>query len=163
MDVIRPRDYYFWLFSCECGNKIVLNKTYVTKGLRKDCGCGFLESRYRLNKGEAAFNVLFNTYKTNAKRRSIPFKISKKKFRALTKNNCQYCGHSPATVFKRPKMNGNYVFNGIDRVDNTRGYVYSNICTCCETCNRAKLTMNKLAFLQWIKRVYLYNYGESHV
>jgi hypothetical protein len=57
---------------------------------------------------------------------------------------------------------GNYKYNGLDRVDNNRGYEKDNIVPCCETCNKAKLQMSLGEFLNWIKRVYNYTFKKEN-
>ena len=48
-----------------------------------------------------------------------------------------------------------YVFyNGIDRVDNNRGYEIENVVPCCTSCNSAKMDLSKEDFLCRIKRCY---------
>lgn len=150
---VRLLDY--WLFKCDCGEeKMILEKT-VKAGRAKSCGCFVHDSRHRLPKGEAACNVLWYTYKANSSRRNLEFSLSKEQFKELTKQNCYYCGVEPSQTVKRPKFNGNYLYNGVDRVDNSIGYTLSNCVTCCETCNRAKLEMSVETFEKWIKRVHL--------
>lgn len=45
-----------------------------------------------------------------------------------------------------------YIYNGLDRLDNSMGYCKDNVVSCCKTCNRAKWTMNKEPFIAWVKR-----------
>ena len=48
---------------------------------------------------------------------------------------CFYCG----TI---PKMNNRgFLYNSIDRVDNSKGYIVGNVVTCCKRCNLAKHIM----------------------
>ena len=49
---------------------------------------------------------------------------------------------------------GRYTYNGIDRIDNALGYVIGNVTSCCGTCNKAKATMGRIDFLDWVRRVY---------
>jgi hypothetical protein len=58
---------------------------------------------------------------------------------------CDYCGSLPDP------------YNGIDRVDNTRGYELDNVVPCCMDCNFSKYTRTREEFLNWIKRVYNHN------
>ena len=62
---------------------------------------------------------LYTIYGKNAHRRDLPFELSEQRFLDLTKSNCYYCGSTPATVVKRGK--DIYVYNGIDRKNNTIG------------------------------------------
>ena len=50
-------------------------------------------------------------------------------------------------------MNGVFIYNGIDRLDPTRGYIAKNVVPCCKTCNVAKLRMSREEFLNWVWRV----------
>ena len=59
----------------------------------------------------------------------------------------------------RRRGNGDYTYNGIDRVDNTRGYTLDNVVPCCFKCNRAKDTMTKEEFLEWVGRVATHSLG----
>lgn len=51
----------------------------------------------------------------------------------------------------------NYYYTGLDREDNTLGYLYSNLVPCCKVCNRAKSTMTRAEFLTWIGRAHLHS------
>jgi hypothetical protein len=48
---------------------------------------------------------------------------------------------------------GVYIYNGIDRVDNTRGYSIDNCVACCKQCNWAKRELPQQEFIDWIHRV----------
>jgi hypothetical protein len=53
--------------------------------------------------------------------------------------------------------NGNYIYTGIDRVNNSRGYEIDNVTSCCWDCNNKKRTMTKEDFFSWVKSVYEYS------
>jgi len=81
------------------------------------------------------------------------------KFIKLTKQRCFYCGVEPSYTRKRKYLGGkDVIFNGIDRVNNNKGYVKGNCVTACFKCNQAKHSMSKDEFLEWIKKVYEFNY-----
>lgn len=46
-----------------------------------------------------------------------------------------------------------YAYNGIDRMDNSKGYVDGNVLPCCSICNHAKHVMNYDDFISWINRI----------
>ena len=50
---------------------------------------------------------------------------------------------------------GPFIFNGIDRVENTIGYEMDNVVTSCFKCNRAKNVMPAQEFLELAERIYL--------
>lgn len=89
--------------------------------------------------------------------------MTKKEFETLTKSNCFYCGVAPKTkVWSDLKQVNNtesstYTYNGIDRVNNNKGYVFNNCVSCCKECNRAKYNMSYTDFMKWINRLVNYN------
>jgi hypothetical protein len=42
---------------------------------------------------------------------------------------------------------------GIDRRDNSVGYLISNCAPCCKNCNLAKRDMSEAEFLRWVARI----------
>lgn len=74
----------------------------------------------------------------------------------MTSSECFYCGSAPVRVknFRGAKSeHAAYVFNGIDRVDNARGYVADNCVACCTRCNVAKGTLTQEAFLRMARAI----------
>jgi len=45
-------------------------------------------------------------------------------------------------------------YNGIDRVDNSRGYESGNVVSCCGVCNMLKHVLSKEEFLARIEKIY---------
>lgn len=74
--------------------------------------------------------VGYSNYISSAKQRNIVFELNKPAFDTLVSGNCYLCG----------KMSDATHCNGIDRFDNTIGYIESNCKTCCHTCNMMKHT-----------------------
>lgn len=111
----------------------------------------------KLPEGIAARNRLFYYYKKGAKRKNLEFELTIEQFERLTKSNCFYCGVKPSNsmlneVIKK-RMNGDYIYNGIDRVDNTRGYVIDNVIPCCSKCNYMKNSSEVSEFLEHILKI----------
>lgn len=73
-------------------------------------------------------------------------------FFRLVSLECFYCGSSPAREIKG-HLNGGFVYNGLDRVDNNLGYTLENVVTCCMTCNEAKRAKPYGEFVEWIGRL----------
>jgi hypothetical protein len=80
--------------------------------------------------------------------------LSKAQARDLFQAPCTYCGNSPVIHFRAKGLNGHFDHNGIDRLDNNRGYTPSNARTACWRCNEGKNTLSVEAFADWICRVY---------
>lgn len=80
---------------------------------------------------------LYKRYLRSARDKNIYFDITLERFNALTKKLCAYCERPPL------QRSGDYMYNGLDRVDNERGYTESNLSPCCQECNAIK--SNRLA------------------
>lgn len=110
---------------------------------------------YRKDIGEASFNNLYHNYKNNAKNRGLIFDINKEELKKLTKQRCHYCNAEPSNICKERNGGGNYIYNGIDRVDNTIGYLISNCVSCCAICNIMKRHHTVEEFKEQILRIYI--------
>ncbi len=115
---------------------------------------GIKNSTIHLPIYEASFNELLSHYKYHAKNRNLTWDLTKEEFRFLTKQNCFYCGKIPSHKSRKDKrFNGIYIYNGIDRIDNNKGYIKENVVPCCGICNKAKGSRSYDEFIAWIKRV----------
>lgn len=80
-------------------------------------------------------------YSKDAERRGISFDLTYDQFLALSfLHQCAYCGE-PACVL------------GIDRLDNTIGYILSNCRPCCSACSSAKLDRTAAEFISHAIRI----------
>lgn len=116
-------------------------------------------ARLKLVGVEANLRSLYSVYKRSARKRSHAFKVSLEMFTAMISDDCYLCGSPPSGVYihnyKRPEyVNNPLVYNGLDRLDNSKGYVVSNLSTCCGNCNMAKKKLSISEFLEHIKKVY---------
>jgi hypothetical protein len=73
-------------------------------------------------------HVEYGTYKFSANKRQHEFSISKSFFNEKIKESCYLCGKKSTDIHK----------NGLDRFDSNKGYIESNIKTCCGNCNFIK-------------------------
>jgi hypothetical protein len=106
---------------------------------------------------------LYNNYKQRSRKNGLDFFLTKEEFSEITKKDCAYCGIYPSQRFKNDQLNGSYVYNGIDRVDSSKGYVLGNVNPCCKVCNKAKLDMPLKEFQEWIDRLVAFQNPESPV
>jgi hypothetical protein len=76
----------------------------------------------------------YRMYIKSAKNRGIELKLTKEQVIFMSTIVCVYCG----------EMNEKG-FNGIDRIDNNKGYIIGNVLPCCSVCNfmRQTLDINK--------------------
>jgi len=147
-----------WRCQCSCGNQKTIPGARLRGGHTRSCGCLVKETARKLNVlpfGEAAQNNLYLKYKRCAKIRGYEWGISKVEFLRICQQKCAYCGILPSQISRTTsEINGNFLYNGIDRVDNSVGYYSGNVVPCCKVCNIAKSTQTLGQFTDWIRRVY---------
>jgi hypothetical protein len=149
--------YANWLCECDCGNKVIISYhgLVITKTL--SCGCYAKEVARRihsLDEGESAFNLILQTYKRSAKKRNLDFLLSEDEFKNITQSNCFYCVCETKKPTYGKYKNGNYICNGIDRLDSNLGYTSENSVPCCSKCNFAKKRMTYDEFMDWVRLIY---------
>lgn len=144
-----------WLCQCDCGIKIVVLADSLRRGNTRSCGCLHKET-VSLSDGEAGFNALFTSYRRAARKRSLNWNLTKSQVRTIVLQPCRYCNSEPSQTSYTHGMNGVFLYNGIDRIDNEQGYIESNVAPCCKTCNYAKHGMSTEEFADWISRAYSY-------
>ncbi len=109
------------------------------------------------NKKKGHGHVL-KLYRTNARVGHRAWNLLDSHFYRLLVQDCFYCGAAP---LKRHihnhgsnKRTVSEPYNGIDRVDNTKGYILNNVVTCCKNCNMMKAALTQTQFLTNVKRIY---------
>ena len=149
-----------WLCKCSCGKEIVLNTGALTSGNSKSCGCLHNElsaeigrkSRHKVANVDAGYKSIMSSYKGNARNRNLVFDLSLDEFKELILSNCHYCGSLPTNLYSKSYYNVTY--NGIDRIDNSIGYIKNNVVPCCKMCNVAKNNNSHEDFMKWILRIF---------
>ena len=110
--------------------------------------------RERNYKAEAFTNkhVIWNHYVKGAKKRGIPFSLSKTLFQELIVKPCFYCDH-----YKEDEV------NGVDRLNNQEGYIEENVVSCCETCNVLKGSQHPQEFIDKIQAIHFYQLAKQPI
>lgn len=96
----------------------------------------FYKKKREENQAISEIRKRYCSYSNFAKEKNREFLISFNFFTNLVKSPCFYCGDFSKTNI-----------NGIDRTDNSIGYIESNCVSCCWTCNRMKNSLGKEEFL----------------
>lgn len=154
-----------WLCRCVCGNERIIESSSLVKGKSRSCGCLQREAikAKALPYGTSAFNKRVDSYKRAARERCLSWELSIEEVRSLFSQNCSYCGHPPSNVAgggsKGHQYNGVFVYSGIDRVDNSKGYLSSNVVPSCKMCNRAKSRKSYEVFTNWLSKISRYAKG----
>ena len=161
-----------WWCRCECGTERQIAQYPLTNGDTKSCGClrkdriptlvVAAQVANRLPVQLRNTHKLFSQFQTQAKTRNLGFSLTKAEVWELSQQNCFYCGQEPSN--KVTFNSGDWcLYNGIDRVDNTQGYISENCVPCCIVCNGAKCTQTVDEFLAWLKRAYEGCYGKAEL
>jgi hypothetical protein len=154
--VVNEKDRMAWLCDCDCGKSKIVKGSYLRAGLVKSCGCLF-----KFPKGEAGFRNAWGHLKKNARNRKLEFSLTQEFVKRLHSKPCWYCGSLPSNGKGcLSNCNGEYIYNGIDRIDNAKGYTVDNVVPCCFICNRAKRDMSISKFQDWIKKLISFNKGK---
>lgn len=143
-----------YLCKCDCGTVKTKVARDILEGKSKSCGCFRKEETIkrnkkcssftnRLEKGQSGFNKLFTEYISSAKKRSIEFKLTREEFKKLVVQNCHYCGippslaktTSPQRMTKMGIKYSSFYYNGLDRINNKKGYTLDNVLPCCRRDN----------------------------
>lgn len=114
---------------------------------------------------ERQARAVLQRYRSRAKRTGLAFTLEEAHVQSLLGRSCTYCGAPPgnnqAVSYYKGKRTQpeRFAFNGIDRIDPTRGYAAGNCQTACWDCNNAKGTYTVDAFLAHVRRIVTYQTG----
>lgn len=148
----------FWNCVCDCGVFVCVKSQALRTGKTQSCGClwepSIRASRMIPDRRLAGFRSIVNHYIHAAKKKghewSLPFETA----RELMESECHYCGVSSSLVHvSLAQCRTKTMYNGIDRIDNTVGYVPGNVVACCTFCNFQKSNHDYDEFVGWINRV----------
>jgi hypothetical protein len=154
-----------WNAKCECGNTTIVAAVDVARGKTKSCGCSTKEIWEQSGKNLSIMNTKYSPIESTAHivwRANYQDGCSFELFFQLSQERCHYCGREPfltwnrsnkSTTNNRQKEEGNFTYNGLDRVDSSKGHSPDNIVPCCWACNRMKGAMPVYEFLAHIERI----------
>ena len=105
--------------------------------------------------GQSSFNKLIYGYRYGAEKRDLQYDLSEQQMFDLFKGNCYYCDVPPQNEFLRTNAKVPFIYNGIDRINSSLGYIDGNVVSCCKQCNIAKHNYSVAEFRAWAERLYL--------
>jgi 5-methylcytosine-specific restriction endonuclease McrA len=145
-----------WVCQCTCGTETNVGADSLRSGATKSCGCwrrDTASSMRTLPEGVAGLRHILRTYKRNAFKRGIPWRLSDEEVQEIVSKNCHYCGIEPRPIKGVNASAVSGVFNGIDRKSSLENYTLDNVVSCCSTCNLAKGDKSYTSFIQYLQRV----------
>jgi len=148
-----PKNRRRWICRCDCGVERSFADTNVRSGASASCGCKRREllRQPRCHSYNPGARRVINSYRFNAKSAERQWSLTDQEALELFGRDCEYCGTPPSQV--RRTAGWEFTYNGIDRIDSSRGYESGNVVPCCKVCNRAKLDMPLHEFLVWVQRI----------
>lgn len=88
-----------------------------------------------------SIDIHLSVYKTSARTKGLVFEIEEE-FNTIVTSPCYYCG-----IIQEKG------FNGIDRLDFTKGYIRENTVPCCEVCNFMKGNVSPNTFIHHVEHI----------
>jgi len=137
---------------CECGKIKNVMLWDLRRGTSNSCGCSRVKSAIERFRKSGPEKVI-KTYKYYAEKRNYKFELTVEDCIKIMENKCYYCGSLPKNTVKSCNNHAKYKYNGIDRIDNKKGYIIGNCVSCCRQCNRCKSNLTYDEFINWIKDV----------
>jgi hypothetical protein len=147
-----------WDCLCDCGRTKAMRGNDLRSGSSTSCGRGECRPATKPS-GLGMARAIYAAYRCRARGRAgrptpkRTFELTFEQFLELTAQPCTYCGRPPETSAWNGKMNGAFVYNGLDRVDNDLGYTLDNVVACCGRCNLMKRDLSAGDFIDQCRRI----------
>jgi len=170
-----------WECLCSCGETVFTTGTNLRLGNTTSCGCLHKEKLAAYNHATKSLDPWLadmKLYKRKVSYRRGRAKLGSNQFKKvkgrpvsdhpsfrwgldlevyvqLVTTPCYYCGRPPHQKPQGALMRTlGLRRNGIDRVDNTKGYEPGNCVSCCAFCNREKRAQTQEDFIENTRRRY---------
>ena len=154
------RNEYRIVCECTCGRVKSMRASAFKSKLVVSCGHVGLQHRvaasrrvWKLEPGISLMHAAYSGVRYQALWRGIEWQLTVNDFQERSDQPCHYCAESGTKICRRKHIKSVFVYNGLDRLDNTLGYSRPNCVPCCKKCNYAKHSMNVKEFKEWITRV----------
>lgn len=155
--------------TCKCSCNEILNvaASHLKSGHTKSCGCLITETNsnksYQLSGAIKKYSPKIASAKRIWQKRYSDG-LSFENFLTESQKNCYYCNSEPSNSFnvgledkkssQYKKDNGEFKYNGLDRIDNNKNHSIDNIVPCCKWCNYAKRERSFTDFVKWSEKLY---------
>jgi len=136
-----------WKCICDCGKNVIKTSRELSKK-NISCGCDVVF----IPKWMVTAKNVYYHYRDGD--------ISFEDFLLLSQKKCYYCScgptkrHNVSKPSYKNKKDYDFLFNGIDRLDNSEGHNKNNCVTACWDCNRIKHILSCNNFIRQIGLIY---------
>jgi hypothetical protein len=160
----------YWECLCDCGNTTKVITHYLISGNTQSCGCLRKEKAKENIKSTFPINTKYEPRITSARRiwrsyceNDIDCTLTFEEWYNISQQNCFYCSSEPKNkhngfISKKDsseyaKDNGWFIYNGLDRIDNTKPHIIDNVVAACWNCNCYKRCLNLEDFYKQINNL----------
>jgi hypothetical protein len=153
-----------WECQCDCGTIKNIKTEELRGGGTKSCGCWNNEQRSL--RAENMYSKCIKYSPTDASARRV-WRANYKEmlfedFYTISQQCCYYCGSAPSNIqngadkksSENMKKDGNFTYNGLDRLESTKPHSKENCVACCKYCNYAKRERAVIEFKEWLVKTY---------
>ena len=164
IEIIKKTNRPIKLLCTKCNVSISYITFYKLIKLTQDSCCRVCTCKLkRKNIRNVCTQVQYTEYKRRAQRTNYMFSLTLEDIDNMLYSNCYWCNNPPNREFKRKYKKGyvSILRNGIDRLDNTKGYAKENCVPCCWDCNEMKKDRTIELFLNQIKKIYHNKYEKE--
>jgi hypothetical protein len=163
----KQRRKYFWNAICDCGKQCLVIPGNCAAGKTLSCGCLQKEIAAKTGKNNRQYDPIVSSARNIWRNVYSDGNIDFDTFYCISQKPCHYCGDLPYRIYnignsktkagKRSDMQkekGNFIYNGLDRLDNTKPHNIDNVVPCCSKCNSAKMEMSFDEFIFHIEKIW---------
>lgn len=156
-----------YLCRCDCKKEVIVQRHALqNKNGVKSCGCLLYEQRSELGLSKRKYEPRIATARIIFESRYNDGDLIFDDFIVLSQQNCHYCDTNPIATYNKFAHregvktsqyaidNGNFTYNGLDRIDSSLPHNKDNVVSCCIMCNAAKSNHNQEEWGKWICKVY---------
>lgn len=135
-----------WEALCDCGNTTTTVPCASKAGSARSCGCLAAEQRKACGNKNRKYDPIVSSAKRiwHNSYKDCEFDV----FYQFSQLPCHYCGRLPHRTYR------GFIYNGMDRIDSSKGHEPGNIVSCCADCNWMKSNRTTEEFVAHIRRVY---------
>lgn len=132
-----------WAAQCDCGRIAYIPTSNISQN--RSCGCMLPSSPHYIP--ISAHRYTYTVIKVRHNAKYIGDVLTYEQYAPMASARCTYCKSPPNNSFKGTP------YQGIDRVDNDRGYTVDNCVPCCDKCNSFKSAYHIDEFFEHVLKI----------
>jgi hypothetical protein len=151
---------FLWRCVCDCGNCgncVDIVPAEVARG--RVVSCDFCNENSE-NPKRRVRNHFISSARVVWRQYYKDGDVSFEYFLKITQEDCFYCGRKPSNSYtkkmktKSKNGSGEFIYNGLDRIDSFLPHNKNNVVPSCFQCNFSKLNYKQDDFFNWVEKVY---------